>query len=156
MKKIKLTQGKVALVDDADYEWLNQWKWYYENKKNGKTGYAARVDGNHKIFMHALILGTPVGLKSDHIDLDGLNNQRYNLRICTQAENMRNRGLDKNNKSGYKGVTFDVRSKKWQASLEILGKHISLGCFKDVIDAAKAYDKGAAKYFGKYARLNFP
>ncbi len=93
MKLIPLTQGKFAQVDDEDYDYLNQWKWY--TTKNHKTFYAARhirINGKQKlIYMHRVIMNIIKGYKTDHIDHNGLNNQKYNLRICTCQENNRNR-----------------------------------------------------------------
>ena len=111
MKKIPLTQNKFALVDDADYDWLNQFKWYARNE--GQRYYACRsfrVDGHvHHIVMHRLILGLKEGdgKITDHIDGNGLNNSRSNLRICTSAENNFNQRPQAGKTSKYKGVHWD-------------------------------------------------
>lgn len=156
VKEIQLTQGKVALVDDADYEWLNQWKWHAE-KKHG-IWYAKRslyTNGKQiNIKMHSLILGTPKGMQSDHKDGDGLNNQRYNLRVCTYAENQHNRAIRIDSKSSvFKGVSHYKYG--WRVSIKVNYKSINVGYFKDETEAAKAYDQAAIKYFGEFANLNF-
>lgn len=95
MKTIPLTQGKVALVDDEDYEELSRFKWCATKNRRGKF-YAVRGGpraggGSPTVQMHVVIAGTPAGMDTDHIDGDSLNNQRSNLRICTRAENLSNR-----------------------------------------------------------------
>ena len=104
MKKIKLTQGKVALVDDGDFEWLSQWKWTY---KNG--GYAYRSIGSKgHIFLHRAIMKSPKNLEIDHINGNGLDNRRSNLRFATHKQNIRNQQKQKNRTSKYKGVSRPV------------------------------------------------
>lgn len=112
MKKIPLTKGQVALVDDEDYEMVSRYKWYTQDIN--KTLYAQRMivtKGTGKrvtMFMHRLIMNTPQGMDTDHIDRNGLNNQKSNLRICTRTQNLLNRGMLKSNTSGYKGVYLDI------------------------------------------------
>jgi hypothetical protein len=158
MKRIKLTQGKYALVDDEDFEWLNQWKWHAFKRPH--TFYASRnicsSDGKRGLLlMHRLLTEAPKGREVDHKDGNGLNNQRVNLRVCTDQENRQNRCKPSHNKSGYKGVSWHKRSKKWHAQIGANGiKMKSLGYFTNKIEAAKAYDSAARKYHGEYARLN--
>jgi hypothetical protein len=159
MKEIQLTQGKVALVDDEDYEWLNQFTWYA--KLSGvETFYAYRSVGCYenyrKVIMHREILHPPREMSVDHIDGDGLNNQKSNIRVCTKSENMHNRAKNRNNKSGYKGVCFSKSMKRWITRIVVNGKKIQIGYYDDVLDAARAYDDAAVKYFGKFSRINFP
>ncbi|MCK5611537.1 HNH endonuclease [Candidatus Pacearchaeota archaeon] len=162
MKKIDISTktypNKFALVDDEDYDWLMQWKWHAaKSNKAHNTFYAVWESKDGAVSMHRRILGKAVkGLKSDHRDRNGLNNQRYNLRICTHAENMRNRRIQCNNKSGYKGVSWNRREKKWLAQIKFNGKTIYLGRYFCLIKAAEAYDAAAEKYYGEFARLNFP
>lgn len=152
MKEIILTQGKVALVDDEDYEKVSQYKWHAQKGHN--TFYAVRsVWKSNKIQMHKFIMNANF---IDHKDGSGLNNQKENLRVCNNTENSRNCKLTYNSTTGYKGVHWDKNNKKYQVEIMVNRKHIFLGRFVDIIEAAKAYDKAALKYFGEFARLNFP
>lgn len=154
MKSIPLTKGMIALVDDEDYEYLMQWKWLAK-KDNKGNWYACRVDESRRLIqMHRLIMSAPEGVKVDHKDGDGLHNWRENLRVCTNAENSRNRRINRNNTSGYKGVVLEHG--KYRARIKIFYKIISLGTFQTAEEAARAYDRGALKYHGPFARLNFP
>jgi hypothetical protein len=112
--------------------------------------------GSHKtrkrIWMHRFIMNTPDGMETDHRDMIRLNNQRYNLRTCTKAQNQRNRTKLSNNTSGFKGVTFN--NGRIQSQIKIDGKLIYLGTFPTPIKAAQAYNDAAIKYFGEFARLN--
>ena len=158
MKEIPLTQGKVALVDDADFERLSQWKWsaqktrsYWYAKRN-----TSRQTGKRIVYMHVEIMQPPTGVKIDHKDHDGLNNQRYNLRYSTHAENVHNRKNQRGNKSGYKGVHWNKRKGKWQATVTVNYHQIYLGLFTRAEDAARAYDRAARTHHGEFAYLNFP
>lgn len=155
MKQIKLTQGKFALVDDADYEWLSQFKWYVDEMRT--ICYARAMIGRKAERMHRLILGFEPGDRrlTDHIDGDGLNNQRHNLRECDHSQNLQNKPKHKG-KSRYKGVSWEKRQRKWIAVIKTKTKRIHLGSFEDDIEAAKIYDKAAGQYFGEFACLNFP
>jgi len=136
MKEIPLTQGKVALVDDGDFKSLNSVKWCAVGI--GRTFYAKRSKQRNKIiFMHRAILSPPKGMVIDHIDGNGLNNQRSNLRIVDVRENSRNRHHKRS--SDFPGVSWDARRKKWQTWIWINGKNIWLGRFNDEISAANAY-----------------
>ncbi len=159
MKQIPLTKGKFALVDDEDYDRLVAiGRWHYSN------GYAARnfrrkrlSDGkmvNKGIWMHRVIMDTPDGMDTDHIDNDKLNNQRINLRICSRSENQQNTCKRSHNTSGYKGVSWSKRDKKWEAKIKFDGKSRALGNFTCKHEAARAYNAAATKYFGEFACLN--
>lgn len=151
MKSLKVSKQHIAIVDDRDYNMVSEFKWVYTK------GYATTKVKNKRIYMHRLILGTPKGLDTDHIDGDKLNNIRCNLRIVTHQENGFNSFKQKNNTSGYKGVTWNKQHGKWKVQLGLNYGRIHLGYFVNVINAAKAYDVGAIKYFDKkYAKLNFP
>ena len=160
MKKIKLTQDKYALVDDCDYEYLNQWKWRIQ--KNGRTFYVIRNSRKDEcktrisISMHRIILQrTGIEFKQvDHIDGNGLNNCRLNLRAATQQENSYNQSKQKHNTSGYKGVFWHEKSQKWYVQIRFNGSTIHLGLFNSKIEAARVYNQAARKYHGKFARLN--
>jgi hypothetical protein len=159
-REIQLTRGKVALVDDEDFDWLNQWKWYAQpNVFAGKKAYAQRtqyISSENKVgvMMHRLIMGATRGLEVDHINGDGLDNRRCNLRLCTRTENARNLRKSKANTSGYKGVSKYFN--KWQARLETNGKQVFVGLFPTIEEAARAYDAKAKELFGEFAGLNFP
>jgi hypothetical protein len=156
MKEIPLTQGKVALVDDEDFEELNKYKWRARKGKN--TFYAKRSTKrpNQKtIEMHRQILGFPAGFQTDHRDGNGLNNQRSNLRICTISQNQHNTGKQKRNTSGYKGVCFHKNAKRFIALIMVNRKSTHLGYFNTAIEAALAYDAAAIKLHGEFAQLNF-
>lgn len=154
MKLIPLTQGKFAQVDDVEFEELSRCKWYFDGY------YAARDCRNSgrksKVYMHRQIMNTPAGMETDHIDGNGLNNCRSNLRICTRVENGRNARKTNNCSSVFKGVTWHKQRGKWQAQIEILGNRKHLGLYKIPEDAAHAYDKAALEYYGEFAKLNFP
>ena len=92
----------------------------------------------------------------DHINGNPLDNRKSNLRICTNAENQRNKGVYKNNKSGYKGVHWFKRDKKWQAQIKHNNKSIHIGLYEDKEEAARAYDKKAKELHGNFKNLNFP
>lgn len=157
MKRIPLTQGKYALVDDEDFEWLNQFKWA-AHKDRGifyAVSRSSRKDGEQKtIRMHRLILGLLYkdGNISDHRNGNGIDNQRHNLRKCTVAQNAANKTKTGNNK--YRGVSLHKRSGKWYASITVNGKRKHLGSFGKETDAAKAYNKASLKYHGEYGRPN--
>jgi hypothetical protein len=150
-KKIKLTRGQEAIVDDQDFEWLNQWMWYC----NG-DGYAARKPWSTKklIFMHRLICNTPTGMITDHVDGNPLNNTRSNLRICTKSQNGMNRTKPSNNVSGYKGVCWNKKFNKWEVHAGARKNRRSGGYFENILDAALAYDRIAKEIWGEFAHPN--
>lgn len=160
MRKIKLGSRfgiyKHALVDDDNYDWLNQWRWYCHNR-----GYAVRAvgigNGRQKaIFMHRLVINTPKRSWTDHIDNNKLNNQKENLRIVTHSQNGMNRKNTKHSTSIFKGVSWDKKRDKWKVGITKNSKRCGLGYFKREEDAGKAYDRKAIELFGEFARLNFP
>lgn len=163
MKTIPLTKGKVALVDDGDYDYLMQWKWCDTHGYAMRRSYEKGTRKRKTILMHRVIMNTPVGLEVDHKDFNGLNNQKYNLRNCTSDENRRYRrgkGVSK-----YMGVSLHTQVKvgkkstyfyqKWIAYIRVGSKYIYLGVHEKEEDAARAYDDAARKYNITFANLNF-
>ena len=135
-------------LDDADFTALSGWHW----NDNGR--YAYRTKDKRRIYMHREITAASTGLEVDHIDGDGYNNCRANLRVVTHAQNLRNTNRHIDNTSGYKGVHWDATWKGWRADLYINGKNVSLGRFADPREAAAAWDKATRKAFGATAKTN--
>ena len=156
MKEIQLSQGKIAIVDDEDYERLNAFKWHAVHGKT--TWYAIRnssyLAGKRKtIKMHREIMNAYKGDQVDHRNGDGLDNQKYNLRLATNQQNQFNqKKAHKDNKLGIKGVRWEERRKKFTAQIQINGKSIHLGCFNVLGDADSAYRIAEEKHFGEFAR----
>jgi hypothetical protein len=161
MKKIDVSTPKhpdtFAEVDDSDFDRINKDKWGAVEIK-GKL-YAKRnirrCGKRMSLFMHTAVMGKVDGKITDHRSGITLNNQRHNLRHCTYAENNRNKKVNSNNTSGYKGVSWYKRDKKWQVHIQYNSKKIYLGTFFCLIKAAKVYDKAAKELFGEFAWLNF-
>ena len=153
MKEIPLTRGKVALIDDRDFEEVSKHCW--RAVRPHKIWYACgRVNGED-VYLHRLLLGPPEGKEVDHINGDGLDNRRANLRVCTHQQNLANaRKWRTRTSSRYKGVTRNKQTQKWIAQIEVGGENRYLGTFEDETRAAAAYNKAAAKAFGQFARLN--
>jgi hypothetical protein len=149
MKEIKLSQNKVAIVDDEDYEFLSEFTWYAQ--RNRTIFYAYR---QYNILMHRVIIKAKKGDLVDHINGDGLDNRKSNLRIATNQQNQRNRHIVWSS-SGYKGVSYDKERDKFSAGIRIDGKTIHLGRYNTAIEAAIIYDEAALEKFGDFARLNF-
>lgn len=155
MKTIPLTRGLVALVDDDDYEALARHKWHAN-----KDGYAVRnaVDSVGRrcvLRMHRVIVGLESGdtTRVDHWDENKVNNQRYNLRKATHAQNQRNRSRQSNNTSGFKGVNWHKKNGLWQARIKVDGKRKSLGYYKTAQEAHAAYCKSAIEMHGEFANM---
>lgn len=160
MKKIKLTQNQYALVDEEDFDFINQFRWQAIYKPNSNYFIATkadkRINGKQRhTYMHRLIMNAPTGLDIDHINHDGLDNRKCNLRLCTKKENRMNI-KKKESRWGYKGIDFrDSNKNKWIAQIKFNKKSIYIGCYPDKISAAKAYDEKAKELFGEFAHLNF-
>ena len=153
-KQITLSQKKVALVDDEDFQNLSQWKWYAS--KDGNTFYAARNDrslfSRKTIVMHRVIMSAPNELQVDHINGNGLDNRKLNLRLVTPHQNNLNKGRSKHNTSGYPGVSWHKGERKWQAYIQVNEKPIFLGKFVLKDDAIKARQEAELIYFGEFTR----
>jgi AP2 domain len=160
-KEIKLTQGQAAIVDDEDFEWLNQWEWYAAWRANAQKFYAVRNSPYNEgprrlILMHRFIMDAPKGVLIDHvIHSETLNNQRSNLRVATRAQNACNSRLRSDNSSGFKGVSWHKAANKWISQISIGGRFVLIGFFDNKEEAARAYDRSAIENFGEFAVLNF-
>ena len=161
MKIIKLTKGYETMVDDEDFEFLNQWKWHALKFKGGIV-YATRTSNTFErqkgfpknIYLHRCLLNYPKNFHIDHVDNNGLNNTRVNLRLVTHSQNQQNAKLSVKSTSKYKGVYYHKKNKRYAARIGFNHRQIHLGNFLTAIEAAKTYNKAAVKYFGSYARLN--
>jgi hypothetical protein len=158
MKKIPLTQGQYAIVDDQDFDWLMQYKWH-ANWDTGAHQFRARrsqwINGKiQKLFMHRQLLGFP-NIDVDHVNGDPLDNRRSNLRICTPSQNQHNSKLPITNSSGFKGVYWQKQAKKWRAVIKLNHKSYHLGFYSSALEAACAYDGAARVLHGQFAKLNF-
>jgi len=156
MKTIPLTQGKVALVDDEDFEALSAYKWQTERRFDG-SWCAVRVGrwdrGRHKVYMPRQIMCPPPGVVVIHVDGDYLNNRRSNLRLCTYSE-IRQRASSELHSSRYKGVSRHKGSRAWQAAIMKERKCYHLGYFDDERQAAEAYNAAARDLYGEFAYQN--
>lgn len=152
MKEVKLTRNFFAYINDEDFDKINKYKW--NAHFNGHNNYARARINNKMVYMHHFILGNPIDY-IDHKDGNGLNNMKSNLRFCTNQMNQANRKINKNNKSGYKGVSWSKEKKKWVVNITFNRKTIFFGYYTDLISAAKKYDNEAKKLFGEFAKTNF-
>lgn len=160
MKEIKLGQIKkskyskyshlVALVDDENYDFLMQWNWYA--LKDNNTFYA--ISNSPYQRMHRVVMSAKKGELYDHVNGNGLDNRRINLRRCSVSQNGMNRGKTGHLLSKYKGVSWHIRDKVWVVQIQKNNKSIYIGSFKSEIDAALAYNKKAKELFGEFAHLN--
>lgn len=154
MKQIPLgNSGKFALVDDADYANLSEYNWRCTG-----NGYAQRTGPRPRresVLMHREIVDAPAGTEVDHVNHNRLDNRRCNLRLCTAAENRRNATKSKNNTSGYRGVSYHIRTGRWVAQIKVSYRNNHIGSYASAKEAAQAYDAKARELFGDFANLNF-
>ncbi len=158
--RIEIEEGYSAIVDLVDKELVEAYCWRLLRGHNGKLYAYAQVKPS-PVYMHRLIARTPIGHETDHINGDGLDNRRANLRIATPSQNSANmwkprRPDGRPHSSIYKGVTLCKLSGKWQAKITVAQHCRSLGRFTSEIEAARAYDAAAEAAWGDFARLNFP
>jgi len=162
IRYIPLTHGLYATVDTQDYERLSKHKWYAHSLKGSDIIYAARAsyyreDGRLRrrtVMMHREIMKPPEGMVIDHLNSNGLNNRRANLRTCTQAQNAQAARPRTGTKSRFIGVF--PRGNRWWEAIKYQRERFYLGTFDDEVEAAKARDRKAVELFGPFARLNFP
>lgn len=167
MKQIPLNvvrgknKGKYfALVDDSEFTLVMKHHWHFHNVPKGHTAYAVTnvsyPSGKRSLItMHRLLMKFPKGKDIDHIDGNGLNNQRSNLRIASRGQNLCNRGKQSNNTTGFKGVSFNKHLRKYDSEITFRGKKFKIGHFTDKIDAAVAHDLWARDIHGEFAFTNF-
>jgi hypothetical protein len=160
MREIRCANGKIALVDDDDYDAVSRFSWTAKRaRQRDERWYVIRkgrgVFQNATIYLHRQILGVGDGVHVDHRDGDGLNNTRDNLRACTQSQNQASANCRKS-ASGYRGVTWDGGKQRWCAMGYRDGVRVHLGRYVCPAEAARARDAFARQHFGDFARLNFP
>lgn len=150
-----LKEKYFAQVDDADYEWLNQWNWMFTGRYAIRRDYRKGIC--ETILMHRLVLGlTDPKLYPDHIDHNGINNQRNNLRVVNHYQNCMNSRKSAKSKHRFKGAYYKLnKNGDWYAKIQAFGKRYYLGNFKTEIEAALAYDRKAVEVHGEFAELNF-
>lgn len=151
MKLVPLSQNQFAMVDDADFPRVAVYKWSASKPKY--RFYAVRRVKSKIIFMHRFLLSAPENLEVDHKDGNGLNNQRYNIRLATKAQNTM--GF-RRRKGRYRGVFWQKSARKWRAQICYNRKRIHLGYYPTEVAAARGYDGRAKELFGEFAQLNFP
>jgi len=140
-----------SIVDDDDYVWARTLAWSLDSKGYAKHLFIPEMKMRK---LHRMIMNAPDGVQVDHINGDKLDNRKSNLRLCSNAQNQRNRPIQKNNTSGYKGVVWMSDRNKWRAQVFLDGKNHIVGCFDSPRDAAIAYNQKALELHGEFAKLN--
>lgn len=150
---IPLTQGQFTVIDEVNFKWLNQYKWWFQK------GYAFRIQWNKitkkydRIYMHRLVNKTPKGFFTDHINRNKLDNRQSNLRTVTSSQNKMNMDIKRNNTSGVRGVWFDKTRNKWAVEIMINQKKTYLGRFEDKQEAIKIRKQAEKEYFKEFAPI---
>ena len=152
-KEIHLLRGQIAIVDDSDYEELMRYRWHANS-----YGYAVcslfNKSKETRLFMHRVIMNPPADMQVDHINGNKLDNRRSNLRVCTRAENSKNRKKQSTSRNTYKGVEWSKDHNAWRAKIRVGLRRLTLGSFKTEKEAAMAYNEAALRYHGEFAQLN--
>ena len=155
--RVPLTQDKVAIVDTEDLTFVSGRAWVavrYGGRWYAKTNVCCNSGTWTAVYLHRVLMRDLGGRQVDHINGDGLDNRRCNLRSVSSAENKYNAGKRKDNSSGYKGVSCRAGGKRWRAQIQHCGRTHWLGVYDNKIDAARAYNAAALQMFGAFARLN--
>jgi hypothetical protein len=160
-KEIKLTQGQIAIVDNEDYDRVKGYTWFANNWTGSSKLLSAKTwvekgGKRHLVSLHRFLLNLPSNSSVLFRNDNPLDCRRSNMEIVTPKDACRTGRLKRNNTSGYKGVTWSTQKGRWRAFIKVDRRQIHLGFFDDPVEAAHAYDDAARKYFGKFARLNFP
>lgn len=154
--EVPLSYGRFCFVDLIDAEWVQKHNWFCD-RPPGRSGiYVIRTEGGKVIRLHRAILDAPSELEVDHVNRNGLDNRRCNIRLATKSQNNANKPLPGNKTANYRGVSRCKARNCWQAQFKIHGKNRGLGLYDDQRDAALAYDAFARHHFGEFAQLNFP
>lgn len=153
--ELQLVKGGIVLIDSEDYEMLSRYKWRLHQRKKRITHYAACPNINGKFtYMHRLLMKAQSGQEVDHIDGNGLNNQKANLRLCSRKENSRNRLLQSNNTSGKSGVYFSRINKNWVAQITSNRINRYIGSFPSKEEAIAARNCKEIEIFGEFSPLH--
>jgi hypothetical protein len=150
MATVPLTNGGLASVSDADADLVGRYRWYSVRRKS--TNYAETSVGRERILMHRLLMGAGHGEVVDHVNGNGLDNRRENMRLCHQRDNARNRRGSKSSRSGVKGVSWRTDISRWRARIMVSRREIALGVFDSREEAIAAYNTAARAHFGQFAK----
>lgn len=148
--------GGEFLVDPGSEDLLRAYRWYVDRRARTIPYVRAAGSSSGHVYLHRLVLGAPPGMHVDHINADSLDNRVINLRLCSQSGNQANQRKRTGGVSQYKGVSLSRNSQAWRAQIGVDYQNLYLGSFRSEKEAARAYDAAARRYFGEFARLNFP